>query len=323
MLALIVAIFIGVFSIATLVILLVAGGKPAQSKHAVAAIELSQPVAKADVHVQFSDFRKNVMLSAVPFFNNLLLKLEVAPYLRILLYQASLRWSVGQLVLGCAGCGVVPFYAVYLRTGSLLLGMAVGLPLAFAPLGLAYYKRGKRFARFEEVLPEALDLLVSALRVGQSLNSALGLVSRECPAPVSTEFRICFDEQNFGLEMRVALENLTTRVPLQDLRIVTTAIMIQKESGGNLAEVLEKCASVIRERFRLKRQIMVHTAQGRMTAWVLTMLPIGLGVAMYFINPEMMSILWHRPVGIKLLWAAGGAMTLGTLMIQKIVRLDV
>jgi tight adherence protein B len=323
MLPLIVVIFIGVFSIATLVILLVAGGKPAQSKNAVAAIELSKPVAKADVHEQFSDFRKNVLLSAVPFINKLLLKLEVAPYLRILLYQASLRWTVGGLLLASAACGVVPFYGVYLRTGSLLLGLAIGTPLAFAPIGLAYYKRGKRFSRFEEVLPEALDLLVSALRVGQSLNSALGLVSRECPAPVSTEFRICFDEQNFGLEMRVALENMTTRVPLQDLRIVTTAILIQKESGGNLAEVLEKCASVIRDRFRLKRQIKVHTAQGRMTGWVLTMLPVGLGIAMYFINPEMMSVLWKRPFGIKLLWGAGVSMTVGTLLIQKIVRLDV
>jgi tight adherence protein B len=204
-----------------------------------------------------------------------------------------------------------------------LLGGVLGGALAFAPLGLAYYKRGKRFSRFEEVLPEALDLLVSALRVGQSLNSALGLVARECPVPVSTEFRICFDEQNFGLELRTALENMSIRVPLQDLRIVTTAILIQKESGGNLAEVLEKCATVIRDRFRLKRQIQVHTAQGRMTGWVLTMLPICLGVAMYFINPDMMSVLWKRPIGIKLLWGAGGAMTLGTLMIQKIVRMDV
>jgi len=323
MLGLVVAIFIGVFSIVTLVILLVAGGKPAQSKNAVAAIELSQPVAKADALEQFSDFRKNVLLSAVPFINNLLLKMELAPYLRILLYQASLRWTVGGMLLASVACGVVPFYGVYLRTGSLLLGIVVGVPLAFAPLGLAYFKRNKRFTRFEEVLPEALDLLVSALRVGQSLNSALGLVARECPPPVSTEFRICFDEQNFGLELRVALENMTTRVPLQDLRIVTTAILIQKESGGNLAEVLEKCASVIRDRFRLKRQIQVHTAQGRMTGMILTMLPIGLGLAMYFINPEMMSVLWKRPIGIKLLWGAGIAMTIGTLMIQKIVRLDV
>lgn len=323
MLPLIVVIFIGVFSIATLVILLVAGGKPAQSKNAVAAIELSKPVAKADVHEQFSDFRKNVLLSAVPFINKLLLKLEVAPYLRILLYQASLRWTVGGLLLASAACGVVPFYGVYLRTGSLLLGLAIGTPLAFAPIGLAYYKRGKRFSRFEEVLPEALDLLVSALRVGQSLNSALGLVSRECPAPVSTEFRICFDEQNFGLEMRVALENMTTRVPLQDLRIVTTAILIQKESGGNLAEVLDKSSQVIRERFRIKRQIATHTAQGRLTGWILSALPVGLGLILYAMSPKSMSVLWTDPFGQKMLITATVLMVIGTFAIQQIVKLDV
>ena len=117
------------------------------------------------------------------------------------------------------------------------------------------FKRTKRLAKFEEGLPEALDLIVSALRVGHSLNSALGLVTRECPDPVGSEFRVCYDEQNYGLELKTALENMITRMPTQDLQIVVTAIMIQKESGGNLAEVLEKTAEVIRERFRLKRQV--------------------------------------------------------------------
>jgi tight adherence protein B len=323
MVFLVVAIFVGVFSVAALLILALGKSGAAQSKHAVEALDLNQKPAKAEAHDQFSDFRKSVMLSAVPFFNSFLLKMELAPYLRILLYQASLQWTVGGMLLVSMACFVVPSYLVYLRTGSVLIGLAAGVCLGFAPLGFAYYKRGKRFGKFEEVLPEALDLLVSALRVGQSLNSALGLVAHECPVPVSTEFRICFDEQNFGLELRSALENLTTRVPLPDLKIVTTAILIQKESGGNLAEVLEKAASVIRERFRLKRQIKVHTAQGRMTGWILTLLPLSLGVAMYFVNPEMMSVLWTNPLGIKLLWGAAGSLVLGTLIIQKIVRLDV
>lgn len=318
-----IAIFIGVFAFAALLILAVGKGGAAQSKHAVDALDLNQKQVKVEAHDQFSDFRKSVMLSAVPFFNNLLLKLEVAPYLRILLYQASLQWTVGGMILISMTGFLIPFCIMYFRSGSLIVSLIAGGAVGLAPLGFAYYKRGKRFAKFEEVLPEALDLLVSALRVGQSLNSALGLVSRECPAPVSTEFRICFDEQNFGLELRAAMENMTTRVPLQDLKIVTTAILIQKESGGNLAEVLEKAASVIRERFRLKRQIKVHTAQGRLTGWILTLLPISLGVAMYFVNPEMMRVLWTNPLGIKLMWAAGASLVLGTLIIQKIVRMDV
>jgi tight adherence protein B len=116
---------------------------------------------------------------------------------------------------------------------------------------------------------------------------------------------------------------MIARVPIQELRIVATAIMIQKESGGNLAEVLDKTAHVIRERFRLKRQVNVHTAQGRMTGWILTALPIGLGIVLYIANPSMMSILWTNPIGIKLLWTSAVMMVLGGLIIRKIVRVDV
>jgi tight adherence protein B len=151
----------------------------------------------------------------------------------------------------------------------------------------------------------------------------MGLVTRECSDPIAGEFKICFDEQNFGLESRVALENLTSRVPLQDLKIVVTAILIQRESGGNLAEVLEKTAYVIRQRFRLKKQVMVHTAQGRLTGYILTVLPIALGFALYVINPDMMSLLWTREIGVKLLIAAGAMLVIGTLIIQKIVRMEV
>jgi len=140
---------------------------------------------------------------------------------------------------------------------------------------------------------------------------------------VGGEFKICFEEQNYGLEMKAALESLIVRVPLQDLKITTTAILIQKESGGNLAEVLDKTAYVIRERFRLKRQIMVHTAQGRLTGLILTLLPVALGVGIYFVDPGMISILWHRDIGIKLMWAAAGLIVFGGFVIYKIVDIDV
>ncbi len=150
---------------------------------------------------------------------------------------------------------------------------------------------------------------MSALRAGHSLVSALGLVAQEAPEPVGGEFRICFEEQNYGLELRTAMVNLVTRVPIQDLKIVSTAVLIQKESGGNLAEVLDKTSYVIRERFRLKRQVRVHTAQGRLTGWILTLLPPILGVALYVINPKTMSILWTNPLGVKLLYLSA-AMTI-------------
>jgi len=182
--------------------------------------------------------------------------------------------------------------------------------------------RSRRFLKFQEGLPEALDLMVSALRAGHSLIAAMGLVARECPDPVGVEFRGCFEEQNYGLELKVALDNMMQRIPIQDLAIVATAIMIQKESGGNLAEVLDKTSHVIRERFRLQRQVKVHTAQGRLTGWILTLLPVVLAILLYFINPNMMSVLWHKPMGIKLIWISVGMIFVGGLVIRKIVTLD-
>jgi tight adherence protein B len=176
---------------------------------------------------------------------------------------------------------------------------------------------------FQQGLPEALDLMVSALRAGHSLIAAMGSVARECTDPIGCEFKACFEEQNYGLELKTALDNMLNRVPLQDLRIVTTAIMIQKESGGNLAEVLDKTSHIIRERFRLKRQVAVHTAQGRLSGWILTFLPVVLGVALYSIDPDMISILWKTPIGVKLLWVSGCMIVIGGFIIRHIVNMDV
>jgi len=240
-----------------------------------------------------------------------------------LIHQANLKWTAGGMMLMCAAGFLFPAYLVWWKTGNILIGLGVGLILSIVTIGWALRKRGVRFNKFEQGLPEALDLMVSALRAGHSLIAAMGLVSRECVDPVGTEFKSCFEEQNYGLELKTALDNMLDRVPLQDLKIVSTAIMIQKESGGNLAEVLDKTSHVIRERFRLKRQIGVHTAQGRLTGWILTFLPVVLACALYFVNPGMMSILWTRPIGVKLIWAAVCMIIVGGLIIRQIVNLDV
>jgi tight adherence protein B len=176
------------------------------------------------------------------------------------------------------------------------------LVLGAVPFGFVLYKRSRRMGLFEKGLPEALDLMVSGLRAGHSLLAAMALVARECGEPVGGEFKLCFEEQNYGLEMTRALDNLLLRVPLQDMKITATAI---------------------RERFRLKRQIMVHTAQGRLTGWILTLLPVVLGIAIYFVDPGMISILWHRDIGIKMLWGAAGMTALGGFVIHHIVDIDV
>ena len=273
---------------------------------------------------QIVNLRKNEQLSAIPWINNRLTQLELGPKLQALIHQANLNWTAGSLLSMCGGllrrCPPSSFTG---RLDNTLIAVAAGLAFSFLPIAFVLFKRSSRFKAFEQDLPSACDLMVSALRAGQSLIAAMGMVSREMADPLGGEFRTCFEEQNFGLDMKVAIDNLIHRVPLQDLRIVCTAILIQKESGGNLAEVLDKTAHVIRERFRLRREVQTRTAQGRMTGWVLTLLPIVLGFALYCVNPEMMSLLWKRDIGVKLLWTASVMIVIGGLIIRKIVNMDV
>jgi tight adherence protein B len=316
-------VFLGVFSVVSLLMIAGASGKTQEAKQVIASLDTALATETPQVRDQIVNLRKSERLSGIPWLNKKLLKIDLAPRLHTLLHQADLRWTAGGLLAGCGLLFAIPAYVVFLRFGNILVAMAAGLLLGMMPFGWVLFKRSRRFGKFLEALPEALDLMVSALRAGHSLNAAMGLVSRECTAPVSTEFKICFEEQNYGLELKTALDNMISRIPLQDLRIVATAIMIQKESGGNLAEVLDKTSYVIRQRFRLKRQVMTHTAQGRLTGAILTALPVVLGIAIYFVNPVMMSILWKTAIGVKLMWTAAGMIAIGGLIIRKIVNMEV
>jgi tight adherence protein B len=316
-------VFLGVFAVIALPLIATSGGPAKGAKEVRARLESALATETAEVHELVTDLRKDDQMSSIPWLNRKLQHLELAPNLRKLLDQANMSWSAGRLLAFCGAFFVIPAFVVLTRFGSSLEAVGAGLLLGMAPLAFVFLKRSKRFGKFEQGLPEALDLMVSGLRAGHSLIAAMGLVGRECPDPVGMEFKTCFEEQNYGLELKAALDNLIERVPLQDLRIVATAITIQKESGGNLAEVLDKTSYVIRERFRLKRQISTHTAQGRLTGWILTLLPVGLGIAIYMINPTMMSILWTRAIGVKLLWASAGMTVVGGLIIRHIVNMEV
>jgi tight adherence protein B len=319
----VVLVFVGVFVVCALLLVATGAGETAQAKQVLANLDAALASGRPETQSTIVDIRKSELLSAVPWVNRWLLKIELAPRLRTLLYQAGLKWTAGALLLGSAACFALTAYMVYLRTDVVVLAFLLGLLAGSAPLGFVFYKRSERFNQFEQGLPQALDLIVGALRAGHSLISAIRLLAAESPEPLGSEFRICFEEQNYGLELRTALDNLVIRVPLQDLRIVSTAILIQKESGGNLAEVLDKAAYVIRERFRLKRQVRTHTAQGRLTGIILALLPVVLGLGLYFVNPEKMSILWTRPIGIKLLYTAACMTAIGALIIRKIVNMKV
>jgi len=323
MLLILVLVFAGVFAVATL--LLMAGGSGASQQSELARVNLDAALAsgRGERRDQIVDVRKDELFSAIPWVNRWLLKLELAPRLHTIIYQSGLKWTPGAIVLMSAACFTIAAYLVYLRTQAVIFALLIGALVGCAPFAFVLHKRKRRFDQIEQQLPEALDLMVSALRAGHSMIAAMRLVASESPQPISGEFRICFDEQNYGLELRTAMDNLVHRVPLQDLKIIVTAILIQKESGGNLAEVLDKAAYVIRERFRLKRQVRVHTAQGRLTGWILSFLPIVLGIGLYLINPKNMSLLWTRPIGLKLLYAAAIMMVAGALTIRKIVNMEV
>lgn len=317
-------VFLGAFAVLVLVLIGSGVGVSKETKQTLAVLESTLAVEKPLITKDpIVDIRKQELFSAVPWINRWLLKLELAPRLSRLLYQANLKWTPGALILMSIALFVVPAYLMFVETRSGILALLIGVLLGGSPFVYVLHKRKSRFNKFEQELPEALDMMVSALRVGQSLLSSLDLVAKESPDPISAEFRICCEEQNYGLELRTALSNLVNRVPLQDLNMMATAILIQKETGGNLAEVLDKVSHVIRERFRMRRQIMVHTAQGRLTGWILSFLPVVLGAALYFVNPDTMSLLWKREIGVKLLYAAGSMTIIGSLIIRKIVRMDV
>jgi tight adherence protein B len=318
----IVIVFIGVFAI----VALVAFGSMGASRGTRQAAATLDSVLRTDARENRQlklDIRKDEQLSSIPWLNQKLVTLELASFLKRMLSQAALNWSPGLLLTMTAAGLFIPAYIVYVLAHSLALALVAGLVIGMAPFLFVVIKRKQRFGAFEKKLPDALDMMVSGLRAGHSLLAAMALVARECPEPLGGEFKICFEEQNYGLELKAALDNLINRVPLQDLKIVTTAIIIQKESGGNLAEVLDKTAQVIRDRFRLKKQIMVHTAQGRLTGVILTLLPIGLGAAIYAIDPDMISLLWHRDIGIKMMWVSACMTIVGGFVIYKIVDIDV
>jgi len=317
-------VFVGVFAVFALLLIARGTGASQRMKETLARLESTLAAGgKTDSFDEMVDLRKQELFSAVPWLNRWLLRIEIAPRLRTVLYQANLKWTVGVLLLMVLACFLIPAYLIYLRTGVIVLALLIGLLLSGSPIFYVLAKRKQRFSRFEQALPEAIDLIVSALRAGHSLVSALGLVADESPDPIGPEFKICFDEQNYGLDLRTAMDNLVARVPLQDLRIIVTAILIQRSSGGNLAEVLDKAAYLVRERFRLRRQVQIHTAQGRLTGWILSFLPVVLGIALYLVNPDTMSLLWRRDLGRELLYGAGVMTLIGAFVIRKIVNMEV
>jgi tight adherence protein B len=237
--------------------------------------------------------------------------------------QSGVQISISALLLiALLLAGLFGFIAASTLRMSVgwLIGGVIGFGLPFAFLRM---KRTKRMRKFEEAFPEALDLMARALKAGHAFASGLKMVADEMDEPVGPEFRKTFDEQNFGLPLKDALANLTVRIPSLDVRFFSTAVLIQRETGGNLSEILENLAHVVRERFKILRQVRVHTAHGRLTGYVLLALPVFLAIALSFINPEHMQLLFREELGHKMLAATVVMQIIGYFWIRQVVKIEV
>ncbi len=262
-------------------------------------------------------------LSDVPWLNEFMQQVPVFIKLQHLLTQAESNWTVGTLVSGSLVLVLVGTWIGSFRAPTLPLAALFGLLVGGLPLVYLSWKRYSRFRRFEELLPDTIDLMARALRAGHTVTSSIEMVSTEGSEPVASEFRRVFEEQNFGLPLREAMLNLADRVPLPDVSFLVTAVLVQKETGGNLAEVLDKATAVIRDRFRLRGQLRVYTAQGRLTGWILAGLPFFMFVILNLVNPEYEKVLLTDPVGQKMIYLGIILMVTGGWVIRKVIDIRV
>jgi tight adherence protein B len=266
---------------------------------------------------------RDEMLSSVPAVHRLMLHWEWSIRLQERISQAGLKMKAGKLVLISACLFLGGMVIVGIFTPVFPVGFLVGAVLACVPYTVVMYLRQKRLRAFEERFPEALDLLGRAVRAGHAFTTGLEMIAKESPDPIASEFRTTFEEQNFGLPLRDALLNMTERIPSIDVRFFVTALLIQKETGGNLAEILDGLARVIRDRFRIYREVRVRTAQGRLTAGILIALPIAMMILLMVFNPTYMRPLFEDPKGILALTVAGIMQLIGSMVIWKIIHIEV
>ena len=231
--------------------------------------------------------------------------------------------SLGQIVLSSAFAALLGAAAAWQLTQQVLLAVGAFLLLGITPFMFLRHAASRRLAKFEEQFPEAIDLIARALRAGHAFTTGLGMVADEVEEPVRTEFRLLHDRQNYGMPLPDALKSLAVRVPLLDARFFATAVLTQRESGGNLSEVLDGLSKLIRERFKLKRQVRTLSAHGRITGWVLAALPIALAGLMFVISPEHIGLLFTDPLGVRMIVAAGVLQVIGFIAMQRIVNIEI
>jgi len=270
---------------------------------------------------------RDELLSEIPAFDSLLRRSARVSNLQILLSQANIDMRAGNVLLIClvtaAACGALVFLAGGSSPWAPMVAWVALILGGILQYSYVSYRRTRRFQRFEELFPEAIDTLARAVRAGHAFTVALEMIANEVSDPIASEFRKLFEEQKFGLPVRDALMNLTERVPLVDVKFFVTAVMLQRETGGNLAEILDNLSYVIRERFKIMRQVRVYTAQGRLTMMLLMGLPPIIVVTMLILNPSFIRPLFADPIGHVLVVAGITLQTFGYFVIRRIIQIQV
>ncbi len=262
-------------------------------------------------------------LSTLPWLNRALGHWSRIGYVRTLLAQGGMETKPGQILLTTGVVALGTYLLSHAFISNTLMSMVYAAALGCVPIGTVYYRRHKRLRAFEKNFPEAIDLRGRAVRAGHALNTGMEIIGQEMAEPVAGEFRKTFEEQRLGLHFREALINLSMRVPLQDVRFFSAALIIQDETGGNLAEILGNLSATVRERFKIRGEVRVRTAQGRLTAIILTCLPPGMLLLLNFLNPAYCRVLFTDSYGTIALAVAGCLQLIGGLILWKIVSIEV
>ncbi|HVH26713.1 MAG TPA: type II secretion system F family protein [Vicinamibacterales bacterium] len=266
---------------------------------------------------------KRTAQGPLPAIDKLLHGSRAGSGLHRLIEQSGVKTTPSAILMfsAAAAIGVGLLAALFLRQP--IFGPIAGAVGAFMPIAFLKHKRSVRLKKFEEQFPEALDVLSRAIRAGHAFQTAMGMAADELPIPVGPELKKTFDQQNFGLPLRDALNDLAERVDILDVRFFVTAVLIQRETGGNLAEILDNLAHVVRERFKIQRQVRVHTAHGRFTGYVLLALPAFLAIALSFLNPDHMSPLFRESLGQTMLICGMVLQAIGYFWIRQVIKIEV
>jgi len=262
-------------------------------------------------------------LSKTPWVHEFLLLVPGTQGMLRLSQQAGSPFQVSSLLAFSVVAGLLTWWLASLFSSSVSISALIGLSVAAVPFIYLYFQRANRLRRCDDLLPEAVDLMARALRAGHAVTSVVEMVSQEIANPLGGEFRRVHEETSLGLPLREAMLNLVERVPRDDMRFLATAVLLQKETGGNLAQILDKTATVMRERARLRGQLRIYTAQGRITGWILCSMPFLMFILIDVVNPDYERILITDPLGIRLIYIGLVMMMVGVLIIRKIIDIKV